>query len=245
MYREDYEEDLIHNQSLKADYTDSYNNQQQYQTPYNYNYQEDYFNEEDEYKYLEEEREQAENQQQRQQPHDKHDMSGYGHQQGLDKLDELEEHESLDDGMMNGSSMMNKHDQLHDDLDEDAGAYHSDEDAAALDDNKLENDMTLNKQGKKRHLTTQESISDTEFFSQRFDGPGLKSLSKQESIIEEEEITYPVVEPKTIPMRPPTTTREVSTHFVVFRNPTHTHILNLCKCNFCSNHLGRYHCWPL
>lgn len=225
MYREDYEEDLIQNQNLnKTGYTDTYNNQQQYQTPY-YNYQEDYFNEEDEYKYLEEEREQAENQQQQRQQiqsHDTHDMSSYGHQQ-LDKLDELEEHEGLDDGLMNGGQNgMNKHDHHdhHDHYqdeyaDEDADVYHSDEDAVALDDNKLENDMTLNKQGKKRHLTTQESISDTEFFSQRFDGPGLKNLSKQESIIEEEEIAYPVIEPKTIlPMRAPpttTTTREVST----------------------------------
>lgn len=211
MYREDYEEDLIQNQNLKPGYSDTYNNQQ-YQTPY-YNYQEDYFNEEDEYKYLEEEREEAESQQQRQQiqSHDKHDMSGYGHQQ-LDKLDELEEQECLDDGLMNGSNGMNKHDH-YEDLDEDADVYHSDEDAAALDDNKLENDITLNKQGKKRHLTTQESISDTEFFSQRFDGPGLKNLSKQEEIIEEEEITYPVSEPKTIPMRAPTTAgREVCTH---------------------------------
>lgn len=206
MYREDYEEDLIQNQNLKAGYTDTYNNQQQYQTPY-YNYQEDYFNEEDEYKYLEEEREEAEQSQQQHHSHDKHNMSGYGRQQQLDKLDE---HEGLDDGMMNGSS---KHDPYQD-LDDEADVYQSDEDAAALDDdNKLENDITINNQGKKRHLTTQESISDTEFFSQRFDGPGLKSLSKQESIIEEEEIAYPVAEPKTIPMRAPTAAaREVSTY---------------------------------
>lgn len=228
MYREDYEEDLIQSQNEKTGYTDSYNDQQQqqqYQTPY-YNYQEDYFNEEDEYKYLEEEREEAANQQQRQQlqGHDIHDMSGYGHQQQLDKLDELEEHEGLDDGLMNGSSSMSKHDHFQDLEDEDADVYHSDEDAAALDDNKLENDVTLNKQGKKRHLTTQESISDTEFFSQRFDGPGLKNLSKQESIIEEEEMTYPVAEPKTIPMRAPTTsTREVC---VSAQTPYYYYIIN-------------------
>lgn len=211
MYREDYEEDLIQNQDLKTGYTDTYNNQQ-YQPHYQqYNYQEDYFNEEDEYKYLEEEREEAESQQQqRQQSHDKHDMGGYGHQQ----LDKLDEHDDLDDGLMNGGSSSNKRHDPYQDLDDDADVlYQSDEDAAALDDNKLEDDITINKPGKKRHLTTQESISDTEFFSQRFDGPGLKSLSKQESIIEEEDITYPVTEPKTIqPVRAPTaTTREVST----------------------------------
>lgn len=58
VYAEDYEEDLIQNQGI-TDFNNSYN--QQYQTPYNqqYHYQEDYFNEEDEYKYLEKEREEA------------------------------------------------------------------------------------------------------------------------------------------------------------------------------------------
>lgn len=74
VYREDYEEDVIQNQGLKATgYNDNYNNQ--YQTPY-YNYQEDYFNEEDEYKYLEEEREEAANleHQKQQQQSDQHRM---------------------------------------------------------------------------------------------------------------------------------------------------------------------------
>lgn len=240
VYREDYEEDLVQNQGLKTTgYDDNYSSNQyqdqtyqekpyqdpqfkdqqyqdpqyqdqQYQAPY-YNYQEDYFNEEDEYKYLEEEREEAESREnQRQQLHDQHphDMGSYGLKQ-LDKLDEMEESEVLDD-----STMGNKHDQ---DLDEMGGGYHSDEDAA-LDDNKLTNQTAMNKQNKKRHLTTQESISDSEFFSQRFDGPGLKSLNKQESIIEEEESTYPVVEettyPKIMPTRVPTT-REVGIVFKV------------------------------
>lgn len=121
-------------------------------------------------------------------------------QHSLDKLDELEEHEHLDNGIMG------KHD---DELEALGSGYHSDEDAT-LDDNKLKNQRTLS-QSKKRHLTTQESISDTEFFSQRFDGPGLKNLSKQESIIEEEEAVYPVVEPtKIIPIPRIPTTREVS-----------------------------------
>lgn len=103
------------------------------------------------------------------------------------------------------NGMMGKHD---DELEAIGSGYHSDEDAT-LDDNKLKNHRTLS-QGKKRHLTTQESISDTEFFSQRFDGPGLKSLAKQESIIEEEETAYPVVEPtKIIPTPRIPTTREV------------------------------------
>lgn len=120
----------------------------------------------------------------------------------LDKLDEYDEHETLDNGLMG------KHD---DELEEAlASGYPSDEDDI-LDDNKLKNQMVLNNIGKKRHLTTQESISDTEFFSQRFDGPGLKNLNKQENIIEEEETVYPsVVEPKTIPIIPRIpTTREV------------------------------------
>lgn len=118
----------------------------------------------------------------------------------MDEIEEYhEEHETFENGTMG------KH---NDDLEAIASGYHSDEDAI-LDDNKMKNQIALNKQGKKRHLTPQESISDTEFFSQRFDGPGLKSLNKQESIIEEEESIYPVAEIKTIPPRVPTT-REVS-----------------------------------
>lgn len=57
VYREDYEEDFIHQgQTSSTAIINNYN--QSYQTPY-YNYQEDYFNEEDEYKYLEKEREEA------------------------------------------------------------------------------------------------------------------------------------------------------------------------------------------
>lgn len=121
--------------------------------------------------------------------------------QEIDKLDEYEENDILDDGMIG-----NKHDE---DLEGMAGGYHSDEDIG-LDDNKFKNQVTLSKQNsKKRHLTTQESISDTEFFNQRFDGPGLKNLNKQESIIEEEDIGYPVVDvPKPIVPRV-STTREV------------------------------------
>lgn len=69
-YREDFEEDIIQNQGLKSGYNDTYNNQ--YQTPY-YTYQVECFNEEDEYKYLEEEREQAANlEQQKQLQDDQH-----------------------------------------------------------------------------------------------------------------------------------------------------------------------------
>lgn len=117
----------------------------------------------------------------------------------LNKLDECEEPETLDDSLI---------DSKHEEDLEGIGSYHSDEDVS-LDDNKIKNQMALSKQGKKRHLTPQESISDTEFFSQRFDGPGLKNLSKQDNIIEEEEPTYPIVEPKIIPPRIPTT-REVT-----------------------------------
>lgn len=233
MYKEDYEEDLVQNQGLKTGYNDNYNNQQQYQqTPY-YNYQEDYFNEEDEYKYLEEEREeqQAANlehqrQQTTQSVHDPHnlqhnlqDMNGYGrHMQQRDKLDEIEEHEVLEESVIEREI---KHDQ---DLDEMAGGYHSDEDST-LDDNKLKNQISMNKQNKKRHLTTQESISDSEFFSQRFDGPGLKNLNKQESIIEEEETTtYPVAEetsyPKSVLSRVQTSSG-VSIFFCFFLQTTH------------------------
>lgn len=117
----------------------------------------------------------------------------------MDEIEEYhEEHETYENGIMG----------KHDDLEAIASGYHSDEDAI-LDDNKMKNQMALSKPGKKRHLTPQESISDTEFFSQRFDGPGLKNLNKQESIIEEEESVYPVAEIKTIPPRVPTT-REVS-----------------------------------
>lgn len=210
VYKEDYEEDVIQQQELKTGYNDNYNNQ--YQTPY-YNYQEDYFNEEDEYKYLEEEREEEaanlEHERQQTQDHDQHlqDLNGYRHQQQRDKLDEIDEHDVLDESVLD-----DKHDP---DLNEMAGDYHSDDDTT-LDDNKLKNQISLNKQNKKRHLTPQESISDTEFFSQRFDGPGLKNLNKQESIIEEEESTYPVAEdlsyPKSVLSRVQTT-REVRPNF--------------------------------
>lgn len=65
---------------------------------------------------------------------------------------------------------------------------------------------------KKRHLIPQESISDTDFFS-RFDGPGLKNLNKQESIIEEEEATYGTIETKPTLSRT-STTREVSLQWI-------------------------------
>ncbi|XP_031630843.1 probable ATP-dependent helicase PF08_0048, partial [Contarinia nasturtii] len=194
VYREDFEDDVIQNQGLKTGYNDNYNNQ--YQTPY-YSYQEDYFNEEDEYKYLEEEREEAANlEHQKQLQDDQH----YQEDENLDKLDEIEDHESLDNGLMG------KHDE---ELETIGSGYHSDEDAT-LDDNKMTSQITSNK-GKKRHLTTQESISDTEFFSQRFDGPGLKNLNKQESIIEEEESTYQpsIIEVKPLPRI--STTREQPT----------------------------------
>lgn len=110
-------------------------------------------------------------------------------QSNLDKLDEIEDHETLDNGLMD----------KHDEELEMGSGYHSDEDAI-LDDNKMTNQIISNK-GKgamKRHLTTQESISDTEFF-QRYDGPGLKNLSKQDNIIEEEETVHPVAEMKPVP----------------------------------------------
>lgn len=84
--------------------------------------------------------------------------------------------------------------------------YHSDNDTALLDDNKRPS-QSEKLQNKKRHLQQQESISDTEFFN-RFDGPGLKSLNKQESIIEEEEPTYTPQEVKPMAARI-ATTREV------------------------------------
>lgn len=120
---------------------------------------------------------------------------------------------------------MGKHDE---ELEALASGYHSDEDAT-LDDNKLKNQMILNNKGKKRHLTPQESISDTDFFNQRFDGPGLKNLNKQESIIEEEESVYPIVEPKTIPITRIPTTREVKTQFYlsyeIHKKIFHNHII--------------------
>lgn len=130
----------------------------------------------------------------------------------LDKLDEYEEQDTLDDSMID--------DRQDDELEEITGGYPSDEDVE-LDDNKLKNQMALSKQNsKKRHLTPQESISDTEFFSQRFDGPGLKSLTNnQESIIEEEETGYIVPEPaKIIPIPRIPTTREVCAEHLKERN---------------------------
>lgn len=67
VYTEDYEDDGVpQNQGIKIDYNSGYidsvavsyndNYNHTYQTPI-YNYQDDYFDEEDEYKYLEEERE--------------------------------------------------------------------------------------------------------------------------------------------------------------------------------------------
>lgn len=92
-----------------------------------------------------------------------------------------------------------------DDFNRAMNAYHHDEDAQILDENSSSNHVGSTKQqlnNKKRHLITQESISDTDFFNQRFDGPGLKNLNKQESIIEEEESGYGTTEPKAILSRP-------------------------------------------
>lgn len=116
-----------------------------------------------------------------------------------------------------------------DELDRMLNGYHSDDEIVALDDNKLmsmqqQND-TLN--NKKRHLQTQESISDTDFFN-RFDGPGLKSLNKQESIIEEEEPTTTTTEIKQMGTRV-ATTREVSVFYnivLAIANARHGRFLN-------------------
>lgn len=118
-------------------------------------------------------------------------------QQHFDKLDEIEELEMIDEKAEN------------DELERILNGYHTDDDTQLIDDNKTKNQNILSKQqSKKRHLTTQDSISDTEFFNQRFDGPGLKNLNKQESIIEEEESSYGANETKTMPSRV-ATTREV------------------------------------
>lgn len=140
--------------------------------------------------------------------------------------------------------------------------YHSDDELAALDDNKLlslqqQNDTQHNK---KRHLQTQESISDTDFFN-RFDGPGLKNLNKQESIIEEEEPTSAASEMKQMGARV-ATTREVCT---LVAETTWMHVNappvqpELCQSirepfsflprsprpvQMRSNRLDRCHCWP-
>lgn len=167
----------------------------------------------------------------------------------LDQHDKIDELEIIDE----------KEEQ--DELDRMLNGYHSDDELAALDDNKLlslqqQNDTQHNK---KRHLQTQESISDTDFFN-RFDGPGLKNLNKQESIIEEEEPTSVASEMKQMGARV-ATTREVCTLVAeAWMHMQRTTFSQSCANQFenhfrffpapprpvqmRSNRLDRCHCWP-
>lgn len=156
-----------------------------YQMPY-YNYQHDYFNEEDEYKYLEKEREEA-------------------HHDDGRPLDEVE-----NDGSAGGADTI-------EDEECESGGYsaeyiesdqyilnHSGENGTAPvkgPDDVLDT-TARNQQNKKRHLLPQESISDNDFFLQHFDGPGLKGLNKQESIIEELDETLTTSNSKTMVTAP-------------------------------------------
>lgn len=110
----------------------------------------------------------------------------------LDKLDGEEDKHFTDDAIM--SHGMNGDDDITDLTSPNPASYNN----------------------KKRHLIPQESISDTDFFS-RFDGPGLKNLNKQESIIEEEETSYGTIETKPTLSRT-STTREVSQQWICLPN---------------------------
>lgn len=98
VYTEDYEDGVPRNQGIKIDYNSSYLENcpidtyeddfiEPYQSQY-YNYQGEFFNEEDEYKYLEKEQEEENNLQH---------LQKHGHQQShhhkQHHLDELDEHE--------------------------------------------------------------------------------------------------------------------------------------------------------
>lgn len=134
------------------------------------------------------------------------------HQQPIDEQEELEEED--EEELMDEHGMGVDADNLH----MTSNGYLSDEDALNLDDNKIKNQLQQQNSGKKRHLTTQESISDSEFFSQRFDGPGLKNLSKQESIIQEEdESGYSLPETKAPLSRVPSM-REVNNVVFLYNN---------------------------
>lgn len=189
VYEEDYEEDIIRNNSNNASanananaYNHNYN--QQYQTPY-YNYQEDYFNEEDEYKYLEEEREEADLEEQLEEEDDDgndHDLIGDG---------------DIDPDMDGYAS------------DDDPNIHLVD------DNNKKLNGSARSSisHNKKRHLSAQESISDNDFFMQHYDGQGVggvKNLNKQESIIEEDESQY-AIDNKAMARAPSITTKSPNT----------------------------------
>lgn len=149
-----------------------------YQTPY-YNYQQDYFNEEDEYKYLEKEREEAHHDDGR--PLDELNGDIVGSAEAIED-EECESGDYSTDfiesdryGMSrsneNGSGSMKSH------------VEHEQDDVLEM--------TARNQHNKKRHLLAQESISDNDFFLQHFDGPGLKGLNKQESVIEELDETMP------------------------------------------------------
>lgn len=143
-----------------------------YQTPY-YNYQQDYFNEEDEYKYLEKEREEAHHDDGR--PLDELNGDALGGKEAIEdeecesgdySADFIEsERYGLNRSNENGSGSMKSH------------IEHEPDDVLET--------AARNQHNKKRHLLAQESISDNDFFLQHFDGPGLKGLNKQETVIEE------------------------------------------------------------
>lgn len=148
-----------------------------YQTSF-YNYQQDYFNEEDEYKYLEKEREEAHHDDGRPLDEMENDDSAGG-------AETIEDEECESGGY---PADYNEADQYcSNENGSDSMKGHLDHEQ----DDGLET-AARNQHNKKRHLLAQESISDNDFFLQHFDGPGLKGLNKQECIIEElDESTMP------------------------------------------------------
>lgn len=115
--------------------------------------------------------------------------------------EELGEEEELYDD----EGMATENDDLH-------NGYQSDEEVLRMDDekNKL---LQQQNSGKKRHLAPQETISDADFYMQRFDAPGIKNLSKQDSVIQEEdEPSYGLVPEMKLPLSRVPSIREVYFH---------------------------------
>lgn len=163
VYQETYEEDQLAMVQASRSTTVVYNNRglnAQYQSAPYYTYQEDSFNEEDEYRYLQKEQEEA-----------KRNMHGDNYENERISVKPL---------------VVEVEDEY---IDADTNGYRSDDDSnIMLDINRggLAKDTT---KPKERKLLTQESISDTDFFQQHFEGTkcNASQLNKQESIMEEDE----------------------------------------------------------
>lgn len=157
VYEEDYEEDIIRQSAQQGDPAALYGHGVLAINYHPQTYQSPYYNYQQDYFNEEDEYKYLEKERQEADDGDFNDMEHEQNASHQDRIDDIE-------------------------LETDHNGYQSDD--QIIDNSTV---ATHNQHNKKRHLHAQESISDNDFFMQHFDGPGLKSIAKQECIIEEAE----------------------------------------------------------